>query len=413
MSHPTKDHASWCNYKHGRCDCGATDQKQTPFAAPTSKTSSLQRYDYSIEDCTYRAIPDGSMVRFEDVARLLRALTSAVRNVNIERREWYTHIAQPLQDVYQALGSPPEFALTPEEIAALAGSPVETQPAASNLVADLKALAANPSRREAPFGARVLCEDAAEEIERLREVIARCYLRLQAADVPREPWHWEVSTALDDTGLCSPPETAANRCDDCEFRRQAQMITDGYLQALQRIGNGPPPTLDNSEVAAWASMIARDALRGAVTAVKDMSRVISSYHKPDCVCVYCEGSAWPVTTEKASEPRELTASEAASFSKTLARSPRVLEKAGARPTPQQLGERHADTLRALAEDVCKCRGKLGWTRDESGKAICTDCRLPITHPEKAKPAHTCKHGNDWLACKLCDGEAVKTSEKPS
>jgi hypothetical protein len=144
-------------------------------------------------------------------------------------------------------------------------------------------------------------------------------------------------------------------------------------------------------------------------AVKDMSRVISSYHKPDCVCVYCEGSAWPVTAEKASEPRELTASEAASFSKTLARSPRVLEKAGARPTPQQLGERHADTLRALAEDVCKCRGKLGWTRDESGKAICTDCRLPITHPEKAKPAHTCKHGNDWLACKLCDGEAVKTT----
>jgi hypothetical protein len=113
--------------------------------------------------------------------------------------------------------------------------------------------------------------------------------------------------------------------------------------------------------------------------------------------------------EKASEPRELTASEAASFSKTLARSPRVLEKAGARPTPQQLGERHADTLRALAEDVCKCRGKLGWTRDESGKAICTDCRLPITHPEKAKPAHTCKHGNDWLACKPCDGEAVKTN----
>jgi hypothetical protein len=85
--------------------------------------------------------------------------------------------------------------------------------------------------------------------------------------------------------------------------------------------------------------------------------------------------------EKASEPRELTASEAASFSKTLARSPRVLEKAGARPTPQQLGERHADTLRALAEDVCKCRGKLGWTRDESGTVICPHCRLPITHPE--------------------------------
>jgi hypothetical protein len=90
---------------------------------------------------------------------------------------------------------------------------------------------------------------------------------------------------------------------------------------------------------------------------------------------------------KASEPRELTASEAASFSKTLARSPRVLEKAGARPTPQQLGERHADTLRALAEDVCKCRGKLGWTRDESGTVICPHCRLPITHPENGEAKH--------------------------
>jgi hypothetical protein len=216
------------------------------------------------------------------------------------------------------------------------------------------------------------------ENSRLQAEITQLRAELQGVRLGAEGMGWAPR---------SPVETAANRCDDCEFRRQAQMITDGYLQALQRIGNGPPPTLDNSEVAAWASMIARDALRGAVTAVKDMSRVISSYHKPDCVCVYCEGSAWPVTTEKASEPRELTASEAASFSKTLARSPRVLEKAGARPTPQQLGERHADTLRALAEDVCKCRGKLGWTRDESGKAICTDCRLPITHPENGEAKH--------------------------
>jgi hypothetical protein len=35
------------------------------------------------------------------------------------------------------------------------------------------------------------------------EVIARCYMRLQCADVPREPWHWEVCTTLDNTGIPS------------------------------------------------------------------------------------------------------------------------------------------------------------------------------------------------------------------
>ncbi|HLA60948.1 MAG TPA: hypothetical protein VK626_01760 [Nitrospiraceae bacterium] len=57
---------------------------------------------------------------------VLRGLIDAVRNVNIERREWYTHIAQPLQDAYRALGSTGP-GLTPEEIAAARdGSPVET-----------------------------------------------------------------------------------------------------------------------------------------------------------------------------------------------------------------------------------------------------------------------------------------------
>lgn len=49
---------------------------------------------------------------------VLRGLIDAVRSVNIDRREWYTHIAQPLQDAYRALGSSGP-GLTPEEIAAL------------------------------------------------------------------------------------------------------------------------------------------------------------------------------------------------------------------------------------------------------------------------------------------------------
>jgi len=43
----------------------------------------------------------------------------------------------------------------------------------------------------------------ADEMEQLQQVIARCYMRLQCADVPREPWHWEVCTTLDNTGAPS------------------------------------------------------------------------------------------------------------------------------------------------------------------------------------------------------------------
>lgn len=96
---------------------------------PTSKERSLQRYRVDFGYGRYYFEPNaaGDWVKYDDVAKLIRALTNAVRNVTVERKEWYTHIAQPLQDVYQALGSPPELALTPEEIAALAGSPVETK----------------------------------------------------------------------------------------------------------------------------------------------------------------------------------------------------------------------------------------------------------------------------------------------
>jgi hypothetical protein len=35
-----------------------------------------------------------------------------------------------------------------------------------------------------------------DEVEKNREIMARAYMRLQGADVPREPWHWEVSNTL-------------------------------------------------------------------------------------------------------------------------------------------------------------------------------------------------------------------------
>jgi hypothetical protein len=42
-----------------------------------------------------------------------------------------------------------------------------------NLVVELRLLAANPSRREAPAGARQLCTVAADEIDRLRAALNR------------------------------------------------------------------------------------------------------------------------------------------------------------------------------------------------------------------------------------------------
>ena len=74
----------------------------------------------------------------------------------------------------------------------------------SNLVVALRMLVANPNRREAPAGARQLCEEAADEIERLRAENAALSetlkaandeaVRLQAAltklwnDPPSTPW---------------------------------------------------------------------------------------------------------------------------------------------------------------------------------------------------------------------------------
>ncbi len=41
------------------------------------------------------------------------------------------------------------------------------------------------------------------------EIIARAYMRLQCADVPREPWHWEVSQIL------QTPQMTGNETPAC------------------------------------------------------------------------------------------------------------------------------------------------------------------------------------------------------
>jgi hypothetical protein len=73
-----------------------------------------------------------------------------------------------------------------------------------------------------------------DELKQLSKVIARCYMRLQAADVPRAPWHWEVSTALDNTGLCSLVETPA----PTDKPGHTFDVTDHALRALWRAHGG-------------------------------------------------------------------------------------------------------------------------------------------------------------------------------
>lgn len=55
----------------------------------------------------------------------------------------------------------------------------------------------------------------AEELARLRNDLARAYMRLQCADVPRDPWHWEVCAMLNGGapvgGPASPGEPRTER----------------------------------------------------------------------------------------------------------------------------------------------------------------------------------------------------------
>jgi hypothetical protein len=113
---------------------------------------------------------------------------------------------------------------------------------------------------------------------------------------------------------------------------------------------------------------------------------------------------------KASEPRELTASEAASFSKTLARSPRRIVP----DIPRQLLAEAADRLR-------------GWSAgaEPDGKLIrrieaylASDCPEPCCTVDKPPPVKTtaainrglcathswgAPPGQDDLECPYCNG----------
>jgi hypothetical protein len=67
-----------------------------------------------------------------------------------------------------------------------------------------------------------------------QEIIARAYLRLQAADVPREPWHWEVSQILQTPQVkdsaVEPEVKHQDWCDqncDCGAVQDARALKSG------------------------------------------------------------------------------------------------------------------------------------------------------------------------------------------
>ena len=93
-----------------------------------------------------------------------------------------------------------------------------------------------PSRAAAQR-VRDIIADLIKEIEGNNEVTARCYMRLQCADVPREPWHWEVCTTLDSTGIPSTHDSY-----DLVTRLQAELAEANKIIAHQSLSIWKQPT---------------------------------------------------------------------------------------------------------------------------------------------------------------------------
>lgn len=126
---------------------------------------------------------------------------------------------------------------------------------AANAAAVIEAMAAVGVRQEAEIKRltaqlRKSCDDERSdpeghacpigcEVQRLQEIIARCYMRLQCADVPREPWHWEVCTTLDNTGIPSAHEPSADATPlERAFSEEPQRsIVD---EAIRKLGATDP-----------------------------------------------------------------------------------------------------------------------------------------------------------------------------
>jgi hypothetical protein len=71
------------------------------------------------------------------------------------------------------------------------------------------------------------------------EIIARAFMRLQCADVPREPWHWEVCQILqtpqvtgNETGEVAALRTVIARLEDWQNRGSADWCCMAYEHDL-------------------------------------------------------------------------------------------------------------------------------------------------------------------------------------
>ncbi len=79
-----------------------------------------------------------------------------------------------------------------------------------------------------------LCQrEVAERDQRIRELEElrdRVYMRLQCADVPRDPWHWEVSTMLvtPNTALAGSPSSDERLQDEVNTR------VSGFVAELRK-----------------------------------------------------------------------------------------------------------------------------------------------------------------------------------
>jgi hypothetical protein len=78
----------------------------------------------------------------------------------------------------------------------------------------------NPTDNVAKFANQSELAKARETVSKVvipdvpEQIIARAYMRLQCADVPREPWHWEVCTILQTPQIS---ENEHNRMVNCGY----------------------------------------------------------------------------------------------------------------------------------------------------------------------------------------------------
>jgi hypothetical protein len=123
------------------------------------------------------------------------------------------------------------------------------------------------------------------------EIIARAYMRLQCADVPREPWHWEVCQILqtpqvptDETVVCvAGMPDYVQRISACVVGADVGGLTMDWarilfdlkelaqIKAAQKVGEGPPSPADDAEfgTSEWRAALKANVVVVGPTCGKD------------------------------------------------------------------------------------------------------------------------------------------------